>query len=115
MADNKYHSPVRCPKTANRFMSFVAINVDALLDHGQHVRAIELSNVDYKIRFDRLGIRNNMNAPPDCQNFTSGYLLIGKPGARNQFEDWLPDHEFENIYKKVKPEYVAYFPRHTTS
>ncbi len=88
----------------------MAIDVDTKLDYGQHVRATEFSNVEYKIRFDRLEGRNNMNVPPDCENVSPGYLVVGRPGTRNQFEDWIPDHVFEEIYKKVRPEYVAYFP-----
>lgn len=110
MTGYEHHKPFTRLKSTRTFMSFVAIDVDAIPDYGQHVRATELSNVDYTIRFDRFESRNSMNAPPDCKNFTSGYLVIGKPGTRNQFEDWLPDHVFEQIYKKVKPEYVAFFP-----
>jgi hypothetical protein len=91
-------------------VAFVAIDVETKLDYGQHVRAIEFSNLEYKIRFERLESRNNMKAPPGCENISSGYLVIGKPGTRNQFEVWIPGHEFDELYEKIRPEYVAYFP-----
>jgi hypothetical protein len=106
----EYHRPFTNQKSTETFVAFVAIDVDTRLDYGQYVRATELSNVEYKNRFERLESRNNMKAPPGCEYVSSGYLVIGKPGTRKQFEDWIPDHEFDELYEKIRPEYVAYFP-----
>ena len=90
--------------------SFVAIDVTTKLDHGQHVGAIELSSFEYKIRFGKLQVRNNMKVPTVCESDVPGYLVVGKPGTRKQYETWLPDHIFEGLYKKVSLQYVAYYP-----
>jgi hypothetical protein len=106
----EYHRPFTNQKSTQAFAAFVAIDVDTKLDYGQHVRATEFSNLEYKMRFERLESRNNMKAPPGCENISSGYLVIGKPGTRKQFEDWMPDHKFDELYEKIRPEYVVYFP-----
>ena len=111
MIVHEHHRPFTSQKSTD---SFVAIDVDTVLDYGQHVRAAEFSNVEYKIRFDRLESRNNMKAPPGCENVSSGYLVIGKPGTRKQFEDWIPGHIFNELYEKIQPEYVSYFPYPST-
>jgi hypothetical protein len=108
------YRPFTSQNSIETFVAFVAIEVDTILDWGQHIRATEFSNVDYKIRFERLESRNNMKAPPRCDIVSSGYLVVGNPGAREQFEDWIPDHEFDELYEKIRPEYVAYFPHAVT-
>lgn len=90
--------------------SFVAIDVTRNLDHGQHVRAVELSSLDYKIRFGKLNVKNNMKALAGCDNDSPGYLVVGKPNSRHKYETWLPESKFKRLYKKVSPQYVAYYP-----
>ena len=90
--------------------TFVAIDIDKILDNGQHVRATALSNLEYKIRFGRLEKKYNMKAPPNCEESSPGYLVIGKLGTPKQYETWIPDHLFDGIYEKIKPEYAVYFP-----
>jgi hypothetical protein len=106
----EYHRQCANQKSTQTFVAFVAIDVDTKLDYGQHVSATEFSNLEYKIRFERLESRNNMKAPPGCEIISSGYLVIGKPGTRKQFEVWIPDHVFDELYEKIRPEYIAYFP-----
>src|SRR5262245_55401386 len=44
--------------------------------YGQKVRATKLSNIEYKIRFNRLSQTNRIRPPPRTGRIFSGYLVI---------------------------------------
>lgn len=109
MTNYEYRRLYGRQKLKKPFMSFVTIDTDTKLEFGQYISAVEFSISDYRVRFDRWKSKNNMTAPPIDKTFTSGYLVIGKPGASNQFECWMSTRDFAQLYTKVKPEYAAYF------
>jgi len=57
-----------------------------------------LSNIEYKIRFERFNQTSNMKAPPKTGRIFDGYLVIRKLGANDEYETWIPDDAFEEIY-----------------
>lgn len=81
---------------------FVAVNKDIASRYGKYVKAIELSNIEYKIRYGKLKGKNNMKPPPSCGRIFPGYLVIRKLGQSEQYETWMPDHVFEEFYKKYE-------------
>lgn len=67
--------------------------------YGAFVRAAELSNSEYNARYERLGRANNMKSPPDRGRIFSGYLVVRKLGTHAQYETWMPDYVFEELYR----------------
>ncbi len=76
---------------------FFAIDRETASRFGKKVKATELSNMEYKIRFGKLCSENNMKPPPSCGRIFSGYLVIRRLGTRAQYETWMPDHVFEEF------------------
>ena len=77
---------------------YVATDADTASEYGRTVKAIELSNIHYKIRFGKLHRANNMKPPPSCGRIFMGYLVVRRLGTKQQYETWMPDHVFEELY-----------------
>src|SRR6185295_16933826 len=58
--------------------AYVATDQVAAQRYGKTVKATPLSNIEYKIRFDRLKRENNMKPPPSCGRIFPGYLVVRK-------------------------------------
>jgi len=81
---------------------FTAIRATDARRYGKVVMAFALSNREYRHRFNRLGKENNMKSPPGSRiHVMSGYLVVRKLGTPDQYETWMPDHVFEELYEKV--------------
>ena len=78
--------------------SFAARDPVVARRYGRVVRATRLTNVEYKIRFGRFGQANNMRNPPSCGRIFDGYLVVRRLGQFDQYETWMPDQVFEEIY-----------------
>ena len=62
---------------------------------------MELSNREYLRRFNRLAKTNNMKPPPSSHiHIMTGYLAIRKLGSPQQYETWIPNEAFEEMYKE---------------
>lgn len=83
---------------------FKAIRASDARRFGKVVMAFPLSNRQYARRFSRLGKDNNMKPPPGSRiHVMPGYLVVRKVGAPSQYETWMPDHVFEEMYQKEGP------------
>lgn len=80
---------------------YVAIDKDAAKGYGKIVKATDLTNVEYKTRFGRLRDEQRMKNPPSCLRFFPGYLVVRNLGRKNQYETWMPEMVFEELYKKI--------------
>ena len=78
--------------------TYVATDAETASEYGRTVKATELSNVEYKIRFGKLKRENNMKPPPSCGRIFMGYLVVRCLGTQQQYETWMPDHVFEELY-----------------
>ena len=78
--------------------SYTAISSDIAARYGRTVKAIQLSNSEYNIRFHRLSMQNTMKPPPSVGRKFSGYLVIRKLGTPEEYETWMPEHVFEELY-----------------
>jgi hypothetical protein len=78
--------------------TYVATDRDIASQYGKTVKATQLSNIEYKLRFARLGRMNNMRPPPSFGRIFGGYLVVRKCGTPHQYETWMPDHAFEEAY-----------------
>ncbi|MBK6999498.1 MAG: hypothetical protein IPH35_05875 [Rhodoferax sp.] len=79
--------------------AYTAIDAAEAARYGKTVKAAPLSNIEYKIRFSRLGGENNMKPPPGCGRIFMGYLIVRKCDTPEQYETWMPDHVFEELYQ----------------
>lgn len=84
----------------NEFDEYIAIDKKMAIRYGKIVKAKVFSNIDYKTRFNKLQDKYNMKPPPSCGRIFSGYLVVRNLGSSEQYETWMPDHVFEEIYSK---------------
>lgn len=80
------------------FREYKAVDATAAARYGKTVKATILSNIDYKTRFGRFQRENNMKPPPRCVRIFSGYLVVRKLGTPFQYETWMPEDVFEELY-----------------
>jgi hypothetical protein len=43
-----------------------------------------------------------MKKPPSCGRYFSGFLVVRNLGRKNQYETWMPEVVFEELYKKIE-------------
>jgi hypothetical protein len=79
-------------------LEFRAIDSETASRYGKSVRASQMSNSEYAQRYMRMAQSNNMKAPPSHRRIFMGYLVIRKVGTPDQYETWIPDNAFEDIY-----------------
>ena len=78
---------------------YTAVDATAAARYGKTVKAVQLSNVEYKVRFGRYGLQNNMKPPPSCGRIFGGYLVVRNLGTPQQYETWMPGEMFEEFYR----------------
>ena len=82
---------------------FTATRPSDARKYGKTVRAIVLNNREYQHRFNRLGTKNNMKPPPGSHiHIMPGYLVVRKLATPEQYETWMPDQVFDELYQKKK-------------
>lgn len=82
---------------------FTAVRQKEARMFGRTVRAFPLSNREYLHRFHDLGTKNNMKPPPGSGiHIMMGYLVVRNLGTPRQYETWMPDDVFEELYEKKK-------------
>jgi hypothetical protein len=80
---------------------FYAIRANDARRYGREIRALAISNREYQDRFNRLGKSNKMKPPPGSHiHIMPGYLVVRKVGTSDQYETWMPDHVFEELYEQ---------------
>lgn len=77
---------------------FEALDSKTAVMYGRTVRAAEISNFDYKIRFSKYSSERKMSPPPSCGRIFLGYLVVRRLGSSDEYETWIPDHVFEELY-----------------
>jgi hypothetical protein len=85
---------------ASTFFMYRAVDRDVAIQYGPTVRALEMSNSEYAARYGRFGKKNNMKPPPSHLRIFGGYVVVRKMGRPEQYETWIPDHVFEEIYSR---------------
>ena len=79
---------------------FTAIQPSDARKYGTTVRAFALSNREYQHRFNQLGKKNNMRPPSSNIHIMPGYLVVRRLGTATQYETWMPDQVFDELYEK---------------
>lgn len=66
--------------------------------YGSEVKAVVLSNIEYKTRYGKRCESQRMKPPPSCGRIFPGFLVVRKIGSPDQYETWMPDHVFDELY-----------------
>lgn len=70
--------------------------------YGSIVKAAEISNRDYKYRYNKHSSRRSMRPPPSSNmHIVLGFLVVRKLGTSEQYETWMPDHVFDELYEEI--------------
>ena len=80
-------------------LNYTAKDAVTAARYGKTVKAIQLSNSEYNSRFNRLSNQYNMKPPPDRGRIFSGYLVVRKLGTAEQYETWMPEEAFDDLYR----------------
>lgn len=86
----------------NAMDEYLCIDPKIAKKYGRTVRAISISNREYQHRYDKLNSTRVMKEPPLSGRIFLGYLVVRNFGQPNQYETWIPDHAFEEIYELAK-------------
>lgn len=78
--------------------TYVATDIEEARLYGKIVRAIEMSNAEYSARYRKLFTDRTMKPAPSHNRIFPGYLVVRKIDTRHEYETWIPDHVFEEIY-----------------
>lgn len=89
---------------AELLVEYRATDPEVARRYGQVVRATDMSNSEYATRYTRLAKSNHMKPPPSHDRKFAGYLVVRKVGTAEQYETWIPDHAFTDIYEPVPPD-----------
>lgn len=81
---------------------FIATSSEIAKKYGKVVRAVSVSNREYQHRFDTLSKSRNMKPPPSSGRIFPGYLVVRNLDTSEEYETWIPDHAFEEIYQKAE-------------
>ena len=81
---------------------YVAIVANISKRYGKFVRAVPISNREYQHRYDKLNESRDMKEPPSSGRIFSGYLVVRNINSKDEYETWIPDHAFEEIYTKLE-------------
>lgn len=78
--------------------TYVALDIDEARQYGKTVRAMEMSNAEYSARYRKLSANRTMKPAPSHQRIFPGYLVVRKIETKDEYETWMPDHVFEDLY-----------------
>jgi hypothetical protein len=98
----QYYDPNRPYFDMESMDEFIAINKEVAVRYGEKMKAMRLSNREYTHRFKRLANENNMKRPPSSHiHIMLGWLVVRKLGQSGQYETWMPEHVFDELYKPL--------------
>lgn len=85
----------------NAMDDYRSIDPDTTKRYGSKVKAMLISNREYQHCFDKLNSSRTMKHPPLSGRIFLGYLVVRNLGTKNEYETWIPDHVFEEIYERI--------------
>lgn len=95
------YSPDRPYIRMQNMALFEAVDAETASMYGSRVKAAEISNIDYKMRYGKFHESSSMKPPPSGGRIFMGYVVVRKLGRSDQYETWMPDHVFEELYNKL--------------
>jgi hypothetical protein len=67
-------------------------------EYGPTVQAGGMTNAEYAARYRALSPGRRMKPAPSHQRIFRGYLVVRKHGTGDEYETWMPDYVFEELY-----------------
>lgn len=90
---------------SRRFPLYETSDPEVIARFGATVRATVMSNADYAFRHRHLSATQKMMQPPSHLRIFAGYLVVRKLGRNDEYETWMPDHVFDDLYvERVSPD-----------
>jgi hypothetical protein len=83
--------------------TYVATDIREARLYGMSVRAIEMSNAEYSVRYRKLSGDRTMKPAPSHSRIFPEYLVVRKIDTKAEYETWMPDHVFEEVYVTSSP------------
>ena len=84
--------------------NYVAVENDIAVRYGKVVKAMTLTNREYRHRHARRSSSHKMKEPPSSDvHICAGYLVVRRLGQTDQYETWIPDGAFEEMYVPAHP------------
>ena len=80
---------------------YIATDGQVSKRYGRIIRAIPISNREYQHRYDKLSNSREMKPPPLSGRIFPGYLTIRNLDSDSEYETWIPEEAFEEIYTKA--------------
>jgi hypothetical protein len=72
--------------------------------YGKTVKALEITNREYRQRFDKLADIQSMKPPPGSAiHIMKGFLVVRKLGTSRQYETWMSGNVFDELYVTSNP------------
>lgn len=88
--------------TLEHMANYSPLDNDTARKYGAVVKAAEISNRDYGYRYQKLNTSQAMQSPPSSHmHIHLGYLVVRKLGTPQQYETWMPDHVFDELYEVI--------------
>lgn len=86
--------------TLEQMADYSARDQDTARKYGPTVKAAEISNRDYGYRYTKFSSSRRMQPPPSAhRHIYLGYIVVRKVGTPEQYETWMPDHVFDELYE----------------
>jgi hypothetical protein len=83
--------------------SYSARDRETALKYGPVVKAAEITNRDYNYRYGKFGSTRKMKPPPSSHiHIYLGYLVVRRLGTPDQYETWMPDVVFDELYEATR-------------
>ena len=83
--------------------SYSALDRETAEKYGPIVKAAPVSNRDYKYRHEKYSSSRSMQPPPSSHmHIYLGYLVVRRLGTPEQYETWMPNHVFEELYEVIR-------------
>jgi hypothetical protein len=83
--------------------TYVTTDTEEARLYGKAVRAVEMSNAEYAARYRKLSVNRTMKPAPSHSRIFPGYLVVRKIDTKDEYETWMPDHVFDEIYVATYP------------
>ncbi|OCH26147.1 hypothetical protein A6E13_20025 [Aliivibrio fischeri] len=86
----------------NAMETYVSIDNEITKLYGKTVKAMEISNIDYKQRYLKLNKSRRMKSPPSCGRIFLGFVVVRNLNTKKEYETWIPDIAFGDMYELRK-------------
>lgn len=83
--------------------SYSARDRETARKYGSVVKAAEITNRDYGYRYNKFSSTRAMKPPPSSHiHIYLGYLVVRKLGTPAQYETWMPEFVFDELYEATR-------------